>query len=238
MGRPDWYYPLFDKVFAPSRDYAAEIELVNRIDAMRGRIVEEIGTGTGNHLAEIVLRSPQKARGIDIDLAACRLASTRFEMAPTVEIVCADGFAADDRDVDILVSFYCLPQQSQTLEDCVRRMDACFSRARAAGCSLWVEWMDVDRHLFANGRRPPQVVYEDSGRAISIVTTAAPWGTEIVYSANDHGNKSEYRVPICHLPMELLKVEAARHGLGVEAYPLSPSGRKLMLRFALPSLGG
>lgn len=226
---PNWYYRWFDRVFGVTRDYSRELSVISSKSPLMGRDIDEIGVGLGHHLNEALKYHPRSAVGVDIDADACRHAKARFASDSRVSIVQADGFVRTSQ-ASLIYCFYCVPQQSFSLFEATDRLALLAMHARD-GREVWVEVMDVDRHISANLNRPVSEIFRNGDDYLQLRTTASDTGVEIIYFGVMDSKPTEYRVPIAKVDTEMISEVARRAGASTEYYPLSASNRRVLVRF-------
>jgi|GEM_PF-2638154 len=153
MKHPAWYYEVFSSVFSFQRDYEYEGRVINLLAPIEGRIVEEIGAGTGEHARELVKYRPSRLLLVDSDPAAAAQLRQRFRQR-FVTVETADGFAKRPGPfADVIVCLYSILQLGVESEGVASRFDSLVQRLSPGG-SVVFEFIDtqVSRSVYPEGK--------------------------------------------------------------------------------------
>lgn len=222
---PPWYYPLFDQIFAPFRNYAVEVGKIQRVLPLEGLTVEEIGAGTGHHVAEFLRHGVSAVVAVDWDPDSIHHVQRRFEDDPRVVPVLGDGFAREDV-TDVVTSFFSILQQSRNSLVPKERWERLAKRVRETGALVAVEVIDTQRHIETNppGKESRYCLGDDGW--LTIESIIRDFGIAIVYRGEWCGNDLSYEVPLCTFPAHTASAIASDHGLIFWSSPLTSSYRR------------
>jgi SAM-dependent methyltransferase len=226
---PEWYYKYFQAVFASNRDYKREIALLG---SLNGISVEEIGAGTGNHVAEMLEQMPRHVLALDLDPCAIPILRSRFAKDERVAVELGDGFSRAFANADIVACFYCLVQQTTDFEVASHRLYALIQRCVSSGAEVFFEWMDINVHLAAHSSESRTRLYSDGRDFLDVRSRASKSGAIISYRGVLEGRQAKYDVPLLRLPMDHIAALSAAAGAAVDALPLSPSRRRFLLHLS------
>ena len=201
---PKWYFPLFETIFAATRDYGGDISLVNEVTPIAGQVVEEIGSGTGNHVWEILKYSPQAVSAVDVDREATSLLHDRYHEFPNVSVVLGDGFSRSSK-ADIIMVFFSLLQQSATSDEMYSRLANLVRRTAASNGTALIEFLDIKQYEEDFADSTSKRIYNDGQNWLDIKTTYDPI-FQIEYSGVVWNERANYVVRF--LPLDITKVKA------------------------------
>lgn len=218
---PNWYYDLYDEIFAWSRDYSKEITMINDIVSLKDKIVEEIGAGTGRHTEQILKMNPLKVEAIDFDSQAIRLLREKFKHISNIQIVEGDGFIRENT-VDIIICLYSIFQQTEKETILKKRIGNLINRIEKYDCDIFVECIDTNKH----NEQGFTLIYESGKEYLGIKSEKTDFGVKIVYQGYINNSDVTYEVPIRNCPLYLFEVNP---NIKYEIIPLTQSERKRIL---------
>ena len=221
---PWWYFEYYERVFGISRSYEKEISLISSLAPLKGRVVEEIGAGTGCHVSEILKQGAESVVAVDIDPAAIKILDQKFNRDDRVTVIHADGFVRRE-PADILTCFFSILQQG-TSPPCIEiRLQNLLGRTNLPGSWIFIELIDVDRHVAANPPNKTSVVISEHKNRLFVETVAEEFGSSIRYFGNLGGEPVEYSVPLIRLDITTIR-EAIGDRRHLTVTPMSSSQRK------------
>src|SRR5262249_39699857 len=97
---------------------------------------------------------------------------------------------------------------------------------------VWIEYMDVERHLEANPADQVYTVFSDRDGELHVKSEVTEYGAIIKYFGTIQGERANYNVPISSVTKEELREVASSMKLSIELYRLAPSWRRNLLRFS------
>lgn len=196
MNHPEWYYKYYNRVLTTRRDYDNEINLIDKVVGLKGKRVQEIGAGTGEHSVRLLSKEVSCLELVDFDPAAAEILKCRFRMNGNVSIRCADGFSRiGNQRYDVIVCMYSVILLSAvSIQELYRRFEALVRRADSGG-HIFFEIVDydiclatfqenVEANLYKNGINEVNVRTDYSEKQLSFVYTGKLDGKEIHYTAS------------------------------------------------------
>lgn len=218
---PQWYYNLYNEVFGWSRDYSAEIQIINKIFPMKNIIVEEIGAGTGNHTDKIFKQNPKKIFAIDYDYDAYNLLRKKYSNYNNIDVSMEDGFTRKEK-ADMIICLYSILQQTTKVSVLKNRINNLLSRVEKYNSELFIECIDTDKHYQSEF----STIYERESDYIRIKNEKTEYGVKIKYQGKIKNKDVSYEVPICNCPLDYF---LSNFTTIYQIIPLSPSGRKRLI---------
>ncbi|MHB0970130.1 MAG: class I SAM-dependent methyltransferase [Thermoanaerobaculia bacterium] len=223
---PNWYYERFDDVFAWSRDYRDEISRIASLVQLRDRVVEEIGSGTGNHAAHIIEYAPRQLTLVDCDANAIARLNTRF--GPAVEIIHGDGFLREE-SADVIIAMYCILQNTDNPRDALRRLSSLCQRVRRDCSTAVIEIMNTEEHLKLVPNGKTSTIVNSGELRLELRTTRTAAGVMFLYSGFFRGEATRYEVPLVRLSIHDAAVTAERNGVVMNRWELDSVRRRFLL---------
>ena len=230
---PDWYYPLYEMIFAPTRRYTGEAALINSLVSLRNKVIEEIGCGTGNHVASFLAYDPAQIVGLDIDPEAVQLARDRFAQEPRVQVVHADGFTRSG-PVDIVVAFFSLLQQARDSKTVVDRLQHVASRVARFRATAFIEFLNIRQYQKDFPAGTHTEIFRQGADVVTISPEYGPY-MSLKYDCVLAGRETQYTVEIW--PLDLNEVRTIAHSLQL-SFGIVPMGgtdrRRWLLELGTP----
>jgi len=219
MLHPFWYYQLYKEVFEKNRDYACEIDFINRIFPINGASVVEIGSGTGRHAEQLVKYRPLHLELVDIDMEAFYRLKEKFTQS-NVEIINADGFETGNQ-ADLVVCMFSVVQQT-SIDGFWSRVELVRNRIVRKGCFVF-EFIDTEKSesLFPSGLK--NKLCESQDLNVFIETIYEEDQSIIRYSGTFRDREITYDAVLARLETEeLLK----KYNGQITIQPLDNFGRR------------
>lgn len=228
---PWWYFRFFEEIFAKTRNYSHEVSLIKTLFQLNGAVIREIGSGTGNHVAELLRCGISRIDAIDIDPVAITILRNRFALEHRVNVIQKDGFSDDDCVLfDLQLVYYCLIQQCQSSQIASERVSHMLDLARNGKGGLAIEVIDVDFHLYANLHKKPSEIYRGPDGYLEVETVETDFGMRIQYNGVLLQRSVRYSVPITRIDFAEI-IDCYQQSFRFYSIPMSKSGRKKMVCF-------
>lgn len=237
---PDWYYREYARVFARGSQYDDETRLVDKLARIRGKRVEEIGGGTGEHSRRLLRLGPLSLDVLDQDIESCWILSRLFSHDRTVRVVCADGFQATFIPCyDAVVAMYSIVLEGiETEEELLARLQAVTARLLPGGQFLF-EAIDAEAssRVYEGGK--PTSVVDRHGDSATITSDYGPSRLWIRYEGLLGGTSISYDVVLFSTTEQRLRNLVRDSRLGkCTVIPLDPNRRRLLVSVFLDRTHG
>jgi hypothetical protein len=221
-----WYYNHFDRIFSRGVDvYAHEASVINELVDVSSKRLQEVGAGTGYHVASILKYNVVSMLAIDRDVAACALLQERFASDPRVRVACCDGFRdAHLEGADLIYCMYSVMLQGlDSRASLTQRVQALLLRAR----DVIFEGVDVDvnRQVFPGGR--PNRVYSAAEDYVDVIPSYAHQ-LALRFEGRIGEERIEYDVSLLAVGRVDTERLVAAAGCKVRSLPLESNRRRML----------
>lgn len=224
---PKWYYKKFDEVFFDKERCRRDIELVDSLINIQGKVVKEVGAGTGNHALEILHYQSKSLCLVDIDPKAVKILSERFSSIKDIVVSCEDGlnFRNEIVDYNLILCMYSIVQQS------VYDFDNFFLYIKdniSEVCAFVFEFIDKERSENIYPSNVTNKVYSGEDGTVYITSFYNDNTTTISFRGTMEKGVVDYTVNLTNLTKKQLNLAAEKAGLKFKCISLDGIGRRCL----------
>lgn len=227
LGHPEWYYKKFDTIFSAEGRCAKDVVSINSLVEIKGKVIQEVGAGTGNHAIEIIKYQPSSLSLIDIDPNSVEILKNRFSKENFITISCRDGLKPREysKKFDLIICMYSVVQQ------CIDDFDLFFISIRESilqGCFFIFEFIDIEISKIIYPSSAKTEIYNKHDGQVYISSTYEGSKTTIKISGILEEYEINYSVTLANLTKNHLFFAARNTGLTIRFKQLDETGRRCL----------
>jgi hypothetical protein len=222
-----WYYDHFERLFSRgTAEYDVEAAAINEMVKVSGKRAQEIGAGTGNHVASMLKYEPESVLAIDREPVACEILRNRFASEPRVDVLCGDGFAAErPTATDLTYCMYSVMLQGlnsrAALTARIRTLLACSSIVVFEGIDV-----GVNLRIFPEGDQ--NRTYENGKEFLDVAPSYLGGKLMLTFTGRLGGDCIAHNVSLLALSRTETTRLAEAAGCVVQARPLDKDYRRVL----------
>lgn len=222
MGHPNWYYKLYEQIFAWNINYLDNLNKIDQRVHIKNSVIKEIGSGTGNYIDSLLLFDPEKIIALDNDWASIQILNKKYGEHKNINVIYCDGFKSNIVS-NITICFYCIIQQTTDIATLCQRIKNLQDLSALNQAAVFIEIIDTEKHYPHDKIR----IFECNTDYLDILSYKETHGVSICYDGIIWGKKAFYIVPIHECPIDLFTCDKRLKKF--ENIPLNSSGRKRMI---------
>ncbi len=224
---PSWYFNKYDSIFLSKNRCAEDIITVNRLREIKGKNVQEIGAGTGNHAFEILNYKPTSLTLVDYEQEAISILKKRFFGYEHVEVEKGNGLQKKGHNkYDLILCMYSIVQQNINRNNSLDKILNLIMCSMNKNSYFLFEFIDhnVSQKLYHNESETE--IHKTKNEIVKISSKYEYTHTIISYTGILSDEIINYKIKIDNLEREDISDYAKNSNTRFKIEPLDSFGRR------------
>ena len=231
QAHPEWYWKYYDLVFGRGNGYDRDCDVFSTCFPLTDAVVQEIGSGKGDHAQRLLDRGVRRMELVDNDKAAICLLNYRFNTDERVSIVEGDGFRIETAMAfDVVLCMYSVAiQKCDTMNALICRINRVVSRLESGGIFAFeVIDYEASQRIYPSAQRSE--LFNDGHERMFIESHYLESSLQIQYTGVLENAPCSYSVCLLRVTAKELCASIRENTNSyVEIAKLDPSGRRLLI---------